>query len=157
MSRRDTTAHPRLCSPGRNTTSLVGEQLMLRGWRVLIYSLRSGHLEYWLYFRRNVGRKALVPGQGPWVFYLLNQLSENSRHSADVHQFSIITELLGTPPDDVIATIASENTLRFVQSLPKRQRVPFSQKFKTTDETGEPPLSFVFFFSPEIRPFCCSA
>ena len=29
--------------------------------------------------------------------------------SADVHQFSIITELLGTPPEDVIQTIASEN------------------------------------------------
>jgi hypothetical protein len=27
----------------------------------------------------------------------------------DVNQFSIITELLGTPPDDVIATICSEN------------------------------------------------
>jgi p38 MAP kinase len=26
-----------------------------------------------------------------------------------VNQFSIITELLGTPPDDVIHTIASEN------------------------------------------------
>ena len=66
---------------------------------------------------------------------------KNLRHPTDVHQFSIITELLGTPPDDVIATIASENTLRFVQSLPKRQRVPFSQKFKTTDELGGPPLS----------------
>lgn len=29
--------------------------------------------------------------------------------AADVNQFSIITELLGTPPDDVIQTIASEN------------------------------------------------
>ena len=28
---------------------------------------------------------------------------------ADVHQFSIITELLGTPPEDVIQTLASEN------------------------------------------------
>ncbi|KAL4900343.1 mitogen-activated protein kinase hog1 [Aspergillus multicolor] len=37
-----------------------------------------------------------------------------------VNQFSIITELLGTPPDDVIQTICSENTLRFVKSLPKR-------------------------------------
>ena len=27
----------------------------------------------------------------------------------DVNQFSIITELLGTPPDDVIQTICSEN------------------------------------------------
>jgi hypothetical protein len=56
---------------------------------------------------------------------------------ADVHQFSIITELLGTPPDDVIATICSENTLRFVQSLPKRERVPFTQKFKTNDPSGQ--------------------
>ena len=29
--------------------------------------------------------------------------------ATDVNQFSIITELLGTPPDDVISTIASEN------------------------------------------------
>ena len=27
----------------------------------------------------------------------------------DVNQFSIITELLGTPPDDIIQTIGSEN------------------------------------------------
>lgn len=88
--------------------------------------------------------KPLFPGKDRGCFALLNQLSENLRHPTDVHQFSIITELLGTPPDDVIATIASENTLRFVQSLPKRQRVPFSQKFKTTDEMGEPPLSSRF-------------
>lgn len=30
-----------------------------------------------------------------------------------VNQFSIITELLGTPPDDVIATICSENVCTF--------------------------------------------
>ncbi|KAJ3043469.1 MAPK protein hog1, partial [Rhizophlyctis rosea] len=46
-----------------------------------------------------------------------------------VNQFSIITELLGTPPDDVIQTICSENTLRFVQSLPRREKIPFSKKF----------------------------
>jgi len=72
-----------------------------------------------------------------------------------VNQFSIITELLGTPPDDVIQTICSENvrpfhsvvyfiytddnnwqTLRFVQSLPKRERIPLSQKFKNADPAG---------------------
>lgn len=31
----------------------------------------------------------------------------------DVNQFSIITELLGTPPDDVIETICSENVRHF--------------------------------------------
>lgn len=71
-----------------------------------------------------------------------------------VNQFSIITELLGTPPDDVINTIASENvspksrphfqvarltchqTLRFVKSLPKRERQPLATKFKNADEQG---------------------
>ena len=70
-----------------------------------------------------------------------------------VNQFSIITELLGTPPDDVIHTIASENvsqlklnllfsayektqTLRFVQSLPKRERQPLSNKFRNADPLG---------------------
>jgi len=72
-----------------------------------------------------------------------------------VNQFSIITELLGTPPDDVIHTICSENvspfqkalilmdtdnsklqTLRFVQSLPKRERIPLSQKFRNADPAG---------------------
>ncbi|RUS13784.1 mitogen-activated protein kinase HOG1 [Endogone sp. FLAS-F59071] len=51
-----------------------------------------------------------------------------------VHQFSIITELLGTPSEDVIATIASENTLRFVQNLPKRQKIPFTERFSSADE-----------------------
>ena len=53
-----------------------------------------------------------------------------------VNQFSIITELLGTPPDDVIETIGSENTLRFVRSLPKRDKVPFSERFKNADPLG---------------------
>jgi len=53
-----------------------------------------------------------------------------------VNQFSIITELLGTPPDDVIETIGSENTLRFVRSLPKREKVPFSERFKNADPLG---------------------
>jgi hypothetical protein len=38
--------------------------------------------------------------------------------SLDVHQFSIITELLGTPPDDVISTICSEN-VRAKQGIAK--------------------------------------
>lgn len=35
------------------------------------------------------------------------------RFSPDVNQFSIITELIGTPPDDVIKTICSENVRPF--------------------------------------------
>lgn len=83
-----------------------------------------------------------------------------------MHQFSIITELLGTPPEDVIQTIASENvscrcpyfsgmeltrrrrqTLRFVQSLPKRERVPFSEKLHNNDPVGTSSLPFLPFRS----------
>jgi len=88
----------------------------------------------------------------------------------DVNQFSIITELLGTPPDDVIETICSENvrnvdfcshitcadqpgiqTLRFVQSLPKRQRVPFSEKLRCNDESALDLLEKMLVFDPRKR------
>lgn len=87
-----------------------------------------------------------------------------------VNQFSIITELLGTPPDDVIHTICSENvgfthllkwihsayilqTLRFVQSLPKRERQPLSQKFRNADPLGQyhiPTFDYILTFSKAI-------
>ena len=53
-----------------------------------------------------------------------------------VNQFSIITELLGTPPDDVIATICSENTLRFVQSLPKRETSAIKKQIQERGPAG---------------------
>ncbi|KAH9450571.1 hypothetical protein Pst134EB_018101 [Puccinia striiformis f. sp. tritici] len=69
----------------------------------------------------------------------------------NVNQFSIITELLGTPPDDVIATICSENTLRFVQSLPKRDRIPFTTKFKNADPLALDLLERMLVFDPHKR------
>lgn len=41
-----------------------------------------------------------------------------------VNQFSIITELLGTPPDDVINTIASENVSALRHAAPPRRKPP---------------------------------
>ncbi|KAK8028910.1 mitogen-activated protein kinase sty1 [Apiospora marii] len=68
-----------------------------------------------------------------------------------VNQFSIITELLGTPPDDVINTIASENTLRFVKSLPKRERQPLKNKFKNADPAAIDLLERMLVFDPKKR------
>jgi p38 MAP kinase len=88
-----------------------------------------------------------------------------------VNQFSIITELLGTPPDDVINTIASENvsyfhlnptllqfltlcvpqTLRFVKSLPKRERQPLKNKFKNADPSAIDLLERMLVFDPKKR------
>ncbi|GEQ68067.1 hypothetical protein JCM33374_g1733 [Metschnikowia sp. JCM 33374] len=71
-----------------------------------------------------------------------------------VHQFSIITELLGSPPSDVIDTICSENTLRFVQSLPQREPIPFSERFASCTHV-EPEaidlLSKMLIFDPKKR------
>ncbi|CAI7622887.1 unnamed protein product [Penicillium pancosmium] len=47
-----------------------------------------------------------------------------------VNQFSIITDLLGSPSDDLIERICNENTLRFVNSLPKRERQNLANKFR---------------------------
>lgn len=71
-----------------------------------------------------------------------------------VHQFSIITELLGSPPPDVIDTICSENTLRFVQSLPHRDPIPFTERFQQCNHV-EPDaidlLSKLLVFHPNKR------
>ncbi|KAF9919742.1 MAPK protein hog1 [Linnemannia zychae] len=68
-----------------------------------------------------------------------------------VNQFSIITELLGTPPDDVIKTIGSENTLRFVQSLPKREKIPLTTKFPNSDPVALDLLEKMLVFDPKKR------
>ncbi|WBW74146.1 MAP kinase Sty1 [Schizosaccharomyces osmophilus] len=68
-----------------------------------------------------------------------------------VNQFSIITELLGTPPMEVIETICSKNTLRFVQSLPKKEKVPFAEKFKNADPAAVDLLEKMLVFDPRKR------
>lgn len=51
----------------------------------------------------------------------------------------------------MIQTICSENTLRFVQSLPKRKRVPFSEKLRCNDETAFDLLEKMLIFDPVKR------
>ncbi|KAI9009136.1 putative mitogen-activated protein kinase [Hyaloraphidium curvatum] len=68
-----------------------------------------------------------------------------------VNQFSIITELLGTPPDDVIQTICSENTLKFVQSLPRREKIPLSVRFKNAEPLAVDLLERMLVFDPQKR------
>jgi p38 MAP kinase len=54
--------------------------------------------------------KPLFPGKDRTSCYSCIGFSTGSLIGRpDVNQFSIITELLGTPPDDVIETICSEN------------------------------------------------
>ncbi|AAS54537.1 AGR048Cp [Eremothecium gossypii ATCC 10895] len=68
-----------------------------------------------------------------------------------VHQFSIITDLLGSPPKDVIDTICSENTLKFVTSLPHRDPVPFTERFKNLKPDAVDLLEKMLVFDPKKR------
>jgi len=44
-----------------------------------------------------------------------------------IDQFCVITQLLGSPPDNVIANVKSLNTLGFIRSLPRRDRKPLTK------------------------------
>ncbi|KAI9222991.1 MAP kinase SakA [Blastocladiella britannica] len=68
-----------------------------------------------------------------------------------VNQFSIITELLGSPPPSMVATICSENTLKFVQSLPSRDPKPFSEAFPDQDPLALDLLAKLLVFDSRER------
>lgn len=53
--------------------------------------------------------KPLFPGKDRTSPFISPGATLQYLPPSDVNQFSIITELLGTPPDDVIETICSEN------------------------------------------------
>ncbi|KAJ5283346.1 p38 MAP kinase [Penicillium chrysogenum] len=50
-----------------------------------------------------------------------------------IDQFRVTTEVLGTPPENVIAKITAQNTLRYIGSLPKREGKPLSDIFRNAD------------------------
>ena len=51
----------------------------------------------------------------------------------------------------VLTTATLSQTLRFVQSLPKRERVPFSQKFRNQDPLALDLLEKMLVFDPRTR------
>jgi serine/threonine protein kinase len=98
-------------------------------WRTLItryrtdfpYSALTATVDIWstgCIFAEMLEGKPLFPGKDRKCTYLkdfsyikVGELTPfcSPLYLADVNQFSIITELLGTPPEDVIQTICSEN------------------------------------------------
>ncbi|EOR02032.1 Mitogen-activated protein kinase HOG1 [Wallemia ichthyophaga EXF-994] len=68
-----------------------------------------------------------------------------------VHQLTVITELLGSPPEDVINTITSENTRRFVDALPKRHKISFADRFPNANAEEIDLLEKMLDFNPKKR------
>ncbi|KAJ5982333.1 hypothetical protein N7451_012433 [Penicillium sp. IBT 35674x] len=71
-----------------------------------------------------------------------------------IDQFCVITKLLGSPPDDVIANVDSPNTLSFVRSFPKQARKSLSQIIPGTNGEAVALLEKLLQIDPGQR---CSA
>ncbi|KAH9608573.1 hypothetical protein KSS87_017246 [Heliosperma pusillum] len=69
-----------------------------------------------------------------------------------VHQLDLITDLLGTPPLDVIAGVRNEKARKYLTDMRKKQPVPFSQKFPNADPLALRLLQKLLAFDPKDRP-----
>ncbi|EAW12718.1 mitogen-activated protein kinase mpkC [Aspergillus clavatus NRRL 1] len=69
-----------------------------------------------------------------------------------VHQFHLITNILGNPPKSVLEKITSKNTMKFVQSLPSREPRDLSTIVpKDTDFDAIDLLKKMLVIDPDIR------
>ncbi|KAJ5175239.1 uncharacterized protein N7482_001116 [Penicillium canariense] len=71
-----------------------------------------------------------------------------------IDQFCVITQLLGSPPDNVVANVTSPNTSRFVKSLPKRSRKSLAKLIPAANGKAIALLEMMLQYDPQKR---CSA
>ncbi|KAJ6012582.1 hypothetical protein N7522_002937 [Penicillium canescens] len=71
-----------------------------------------------------------------------------------IDQYCEITELLGSPSEDIIANVSSESTLKFIRSLPKQARKPLITLIPTKNGNAVPLLEGMLQIDAEKR---CSA
>ncbi|MCO5597311.1 hypothetical protein L7F22_051387 [Adiantum nelumboides] len=69
-----------------------------------------------------------------------------------VHQLELITDLLGTPPPDVIARVRNEKARRYLITMQKKPTMHFSQKFPNADPLALRLLERLLAFDPKDRP-----
>jgi hypothetical protein len=69
-----------------------------------------------------------------------------------VHQLELITDLLGTPPPEVIGKVRNEKARRFLLNMRKKAGVPFEQHFPKADAGALRLLRRLLAFDPAERP-----
>ncbi|GJY47317.1 mitogen-activated protein kinase 9-like protein [Tanacetum coccineum] len=69
-----------------------------------------------------------------------------------VHQLDLMTDLLGTPPPETIARIRNEKARRYLNSMRKKQPIPFTHKFPNVDPLALKLLERLIAFDPKDRP-----
>lgn len=68
-----------------------------------------------------------------------------------VNQLCLILEFLGTPSEETLQRIGSQRAQDFVRSLPKFQKIPFSQVFTTANPEALDLLERMLTFDPADR------
>lgn len=68
-----------------------------------------------------------------------------------VHQLKLITELLGTPDEDSLKFVRSENARRYVKQLPRFPRQQFSARFPSISPLALDLLGKMLVFDPNQR------
>lgn len=69
-----------------------------------------------------------------------------------VHQLELITDLLGTPNQEVIAKVRNEKARRFLQNMRKKSGIPFEQHFPNAESGALMLLKKLLAFDPAERP-----
>ncbi|KAL0921400.1 hypothetical protein M5K25_008466 [Dendrobium thyrsiflorum] len=69
-----------------------------------------------------------------------------------VHQLDLMTDLLGTPPHEVITKIRNEKARRYLSSMRKKHPITFSEKFPNVDPLALQLLERLLAFDPKDRP-----
>ena len=69
-----------------------------------------------------------------------------------VHQLELITDLLGTPDQDVIAKVRNEKARRFLSNMRKKEGIPFEHHIPNADAGALSLLKKLLSFDPAQRP-----
>ncbi|XP_009612170.1 mitogen-activated protein kinase 19-like isoform X1 [Nicotiana tabacum] len=69
-----------------------------------------------------------------------------------VHQLDLMTDLLGTPPADTISGVRNEKARKYLNSMRKKNPVPFTEKFPDADPLVLLLLQRLLAFDPKDRP-----
>ena len=71
-----------------------------------------------------------------------------------VDQLKLITDILGTPPPEVIAKVRNEKSRSFLERLPKKPPVPLRTLMPHASEGALDVLAMMLTFDPDERPGC---
>lgn len=69
-----------------------------------------------------------------------------------VHQLELITDLLGTPPDEDIKKVRNEKARRYLQTMKKKPGIPFENRFPKAKSEALCLLKKMLDFDPQKRP-----